>query len=62
MARALVSWAFERGDVQKVIADCLPDNQGSIRVLQKLGMQEVGLEGGLLCWSLTKQQWQAAQQ
>ncbi|GER90984.1 hypothetical protein KDW_51460 [Dictyobacter vulcani] len=57
MACALVDWAFERGDVQKVIADCLPDNQGSIRVLQKLGMQEIGLEGGLLRWSLTKQQW-----
>ncbi|GCE30599.1 hypothetical protein KDA_60830 [Dictyobacter alpinus] len=61
MARALIAWAFERGDVQKVIADCLPDNQGSIRVLQKAGLHELEPEDGMLRWSLSKQEWQATQ-
>ncbi|GCE22707.1 GNAT family N-acetyltransferase [Dictyobacter kobayashii] len=61
MARALVAWAFERGDVHKVIADCLPDNQGSIRVLEKLGMKREPPEDDMLRWSLTKEEWQLAQ-
>ncbi|WP_126601103.1 GNAT family N-acetyltransferase [Dictyobacter aurantiacus] len=61
MARALVAWAFERGDVQKVIADCLYYNQGSIRVLEKVGMKRLYQDGDMLRWSLTREEWQAVQ-
>ncbi|GHO83697.1 GNAT family N-acetyltransferase [Dictyobacter formicarum] len=62
MARALIAWAFERSDIYKVIADCLYDNQGSIRVLEKLGMKRLVPDGDMLRWSLTKEEWQVAQQ
>lgn len=62
MARALIAWALERGDVHKVVADCLHDNQGSIRVLEKVGMNRLALDGDMIRWSLTKEEWQATQQ
>jgi ribosomal-protein-alanine N-acetyltransferase len=37
-----------------VIAECLPDNVGSIRVLEKLGMQRTGIEGMYIKWKLDK--------
>jgi [ribosomal protein S5]-alanine N-acetyltransferase len=35
--RALVEWAFAHQEVRKVIAETLPDNKRSIRVLQRAG-------------------------
>lgn len=60
MGHAVLAWAFGRGDIHKVTADCLHDNLGSIRVLEKLGMKRLGLDGDMLLWSLTKEEWQAA--
>ena len=40
--QALVSWAFERPEVARVIAEAQPGNTASIRVLQKAGLDEVG--------------------
>jgi len=39
--KALVKLGFEQENVRKIIADCLIDNIGSIRILEKVGMSEV---------------------
>lgn len=50
-AAALRDWAFRQPGVRRMTADCLPDNIGSARILQKLGMKRIGLsEDGLLLW------------
>jgi ribosomal-protein-alanine N-acetyltransferase len=38
-ARALIGHAFETIDAHRVIATCQPDNPGSRRVMDKLGMR-----------------------
>jgi [ribosomal protein S5]-alanine N-acetyltransferase len=40
--QALLSWLFERADVNRVRAIIPPDNAPSIRVAEKVGMQLVG--------------------
>jgi RimJ/RimL family protein N-acetyltransferase len=49
-ATGLVDWAFRRPEVRAVLADCLPDNAGSVAVLRKLGMTEIGRANGLIRW------------
>jgi len=57
MAQALIAWAFEQSSVRMVIAECLPDNWASIRVLQKVGMRQVkSSKDTLLRWELLKAQ------
>ncbi len=51
---ALVEWAFRQPDVLTITAECLPDNEGSRRILQKLGMTNNGMQGVYLNWSLRK--------
>ena len=57
VAKALISWAFTRKDVKKITADCLIDNYGSIRVLQKCNMNEIGRDNELIFWELTGQEY-----
>lgn len=47
---ALINWAFLIENIKIVIADCLTDNIGSARVLQKCGMKETGTWDGLIHW------------
>lgn len=50
-AATLRDWAFTQPNVRRMTADCLPDNIGSARILQKLGMKQIGLsDDGLLLW------------
>jgi ribosomal-protein-alanine N-acetyltransferase len=42
MARALVGWAFAQAGVRRIVADVLPDNTPSVRLLRTLGFTEVG--------------------
>ncbi|MDL4839491.1 GNAT family N-acetyltransferase [Aquibacillus rhizosphaerae] len=51
----LIQWAFGTSKVEKVIADTLQDNDGSIRVLEKLGMKKVGYTEKVIDWELSKQ-------
>jgi ribosomal-protein-alanine N-acetyltransferase len=53
-ARALVHWALTQPGVTAVQAECLPDNTGSVRVLETAGLQQVGREGDLLKWIVTR--------
>ena len=39
---ALTSWALSQPDISVVVADALPENAGSVRVLQKAGFAEAG--------------------
>jgi RimJ/RimL family protein N-acetyltransferase len=54
MARAMVDWARQRPDVDRIISACLTDNTGSIRVLEKTGFRRTGErdddEGRLIEW------------
>lgn len=52
MARALIAWAFEQPSVKRITAECLPDNWASIRVLEKIGMRQVGSSADMLRWEL----------
>lgn len=51
-AQALVNWAFDQKNLSRLTADCLTDNQGSIRVLEKLSMRPLLPEDNLLKWEL----------
>lgn len=50
--RALIDWALAQPGVTRVTAECLYDNLPSIRVLERLGMQQTGRDGDLLQWEL----------
>ena len=58
-ARAMVDWAFRQPGVRRVIAECLETNQGSIRVLEKLGMRRLPARGSMLNWELRAEDWRA---
>ncbi len=53
-AQAMIAWAFAQPGVRRVTAECLADNAGSIRVLEKVGMRRTGTkdseEGQLITW------------
>lgn len=53
-AMKLIQWAFSFENVDKVVAECFLDNIPSRRVLEKLQMQIVELEGNMLKWQLEK--------
>jgi RimJ/RimL family protein N-acetyltransferase len=54
MAQAMVAWAKERPDVGRIVSECLTENVGSIRVLEKSGFHRTGErddeEGRLITW------------
>jgi len=54
MAQALIAWGFEQPSVRIIAAECLPDNWASIRVLQKVGMQQVYSSDEMLRWELMR--------
>lgn len=51
---ALIHWAFGTGEVKKVLAETEPDNAGSIRVLEKAGMQKTAETDSMIYWEITK--------
>lgn len=53
-ASALKEWAFTHPEVKRLNAECLPENIGSARILEKLGMTNLGLKGGYLRWKLDR--------
>ena len=57
MASSLIAWAFQQLDILTVVAECLHDNIGSIKVLEKLGMRRVGAHDDLLTWEVSREDW-----
>ena len=51
-AGALAGWALSQPSVTRVLGSCDRNNEPSIRVLRKLGMQPAGEDGDLLRWEL----------
>jgi ribosomal-protein-alanine N-acetyltransferase len=51
-AQALVNWAFAQPEVRYITAESLTDNWGSIRILEKLGMRRIGVQGSYIKWEL----------
>jgi [ribosomal protein S5]-alanine N-acetyltransferase len=54
MTRSFIDWAFHTQGIQLITAECLDDNIGSIRVLEKVGMCRLEPEGKMLKWELRK--------
>lgn len=52
---ALIQWALNTSKVEKIKAETLNDNFGSIRVLEKLGLQKVDYTETMINWEITKQ-------
>jgi ribosomal-protein-alanine N-acetyltransferase len=52
----LIHWALQQREIRRVTAQCLKDNLGSIKVLQKIGMRQFAADGPLLCWETCRDQ------
>ena len=56
-AAGLRDWAFSQPNVQRLTADCWPHNVASARILEKLGMKQIGTsDAGLLLWELRREE------
>jgi RimJ/RimL family protein N-acetyltransferase len=53
--KSLVEWAFLQNEVNRIKADCLSDNIGSIRILQELGFEEINRDEQWIFWKLEKE-------
>lgn len=49
-AAALVEWAAAQGAVRRITAECLASNHASTRVLEKIGMRQIGRDEHGLRW------------
>jgi ribosomal-protein-alanine N-acetyltransferase len=56
MLRGLIRWAFVDKGIKAIIAECLDDNVGSIKVLEKAGLRRVGADGNMLKWELRREE------
>lgn len=52
---ALLNWGLLQNGVNAVTADCLHDNIPSIKILTKIGMQEVERKDGMIFFRINKQ-------
>jgi len=50
----LIRWAFSKPNVKYITADCLNENEPSIKLLEKLGMKKIKIEDGLSYFILKK--------
>lgn len=51
---AVIDWAFSFENVATVTAECQRDNLSSIKVLEKIGMKQIGLDNEMMKWKLNK--------
>ncbi|MEH2141592.1 MAG: GNAT family N-acetyltransferase [Nostoc sp.] len=51
-AEALVDFAFTRRELKRIIAQSPDNHAASIRILKKLGMQQIGRDENLPKWEL----------
>lgn len=52
----LIHWALQQRGIWRVTARCLDNNIGSIKVLEKAGMRQLGREGTMLQWEAQRSQ------
>lgn len=58
---ALIDWAFCEPTCKRVIAETLPQNRASQRVLQKNGLKRIDRRAGWMVWSIERQDWETRQ-
>ncbi|HLH60754.1 MAG TPA: GNAT family N-acetyltransferase [Ktedonobacteraceae bacterium] len=54
MVRCVIDWAFHTPGIEVITAECLENNIGSIRVLEKVRMHRLSPEGNRLKWELRR--------
>jgi ribosomal-protein-alanine N-acetyltransferase len=54
MACGLIKWSFEEAGLNRITAECLSDNIGSIRVLEKSGLRRLDPEENMLKWEIRR--------
>lgn len=52
MACHLIAWALQQPGVTSVVAECLDNNLGSIKVLERAGMHRQAHESHMLKWEI----------
>lgn len=52
--KVFTGWALSQNDIQKVTAECEPDNKSSIKVLEKADMQKTSIEGNMVKWEIER--------
>jgi RimJ/RimL family protein N-acetyltransferase len=52
--KAIMNWLKFQESVKAIKADCLIDNKPSARILEKVGMKEVGRDNELIYWEYIK--------
>jgi [ribosomal protein S5]-alanine N-acetyltransferase len=52
--QVLIKWGFDHKNVNVIKAECLKENIGSIRILQKIGMDEVARNNEFIFWKSEK--------
>lgn len=52
----LIHWALQQREIRRVTAQCLNNNLGSIKVLEKIGMRQLEPDGMMLHWEARKGQ------
>jgi RimJ/RimL family protein N-acetyltransferase len=52
MACHLIAWGLSQPCVSSVVASCLDNNLGSIKVLEKVGMSRLSPDGNMLKWEI----------
>jgi RimJ/RimL family protein N-acetyltransferase len=50
--KVLTGWILSQNDIQKVIAECERDNNPSVRVLEKVGMQKTSIKDNKIKWEI----------
>jgi ribosomal-protein-alanine N-acetyltransferase len=60
IVRGMIGWAFEHPEIERVIAETLPELTGSIRVLEKNGFTNIGQgsEPGIIRFELKRSQFE----
>lgn len=57
MLHGLITWAFQEKHMRAITAECLKDNSGSIRVLEKVGMHCLRREDDMCKWEIRREEW-----
>ena len=52
--QAMIAWAFAQQGVGQILADCEDWNVGSVRVLEKAGLQTTSHKHGLMFWQIIR--------
>jgi len=51
--KAIIHWAFSDTQVKRIIAECDENNYPSIKVLEKVKMNRIKVQDGMIYWELT---------